>query len=175
MATLRTAPPASTCPAAPYRCCCGLGPGPLPPGPVLDIGCAVGGGVFGLCALTDGPVLGIDVNWPLLKIARHACDTGRVTFPVRQSGVHYDRRSGLLPGADRHRADVWVADALALPFAAGTFGQAVSLNVLDCISDPVRMVSELARSLAPGGGYLVSTPLRLGKPCHPCAPLDCGY
>ncbi|OYX88165.1 MAG: hypothetical protein B7Y84_09430 [Azorhizobium sp. 32-67-21] len=136
----------------------GLGPGPLPPGPVLDIGCAVGGGVFGLCAMTDGPVLGIDVNWPLLKIARSACDTGRVTFPFRQTGVHYDRRSGVLPGENHHKADVWVADALALPFAAGTFGQVVSLNVLDCISDPVRMVAELARSLASGGGYLVSTP-----------------
>ena len=136
----------------------GLGRDRLAPGPVLEIGCAVGGGVFGLSAMSDGPVLGIDVNWPLLKVARHALDTGRVTFPLRRSGVHYDRRSADLGGEDRHRADVWVADALALPFSAGTFGHVVSLNVLDCISDPGRMMAEMARSLMPGGRYLVSTP-----------------
>lgn len=136
----------------------GLTAGALAEGPVLDLGCAVGGTSFALCDLADDLVLGIDVNWPLLKIARQAAETGWVRYSLRIQGVTYDRRMGRLACARPERADFWVADALALPFAAATFGQVVGLNVIDCVPDPARMVREMARVLASRGRYLLATP-----------------
>lgn len=137
----------------------GLAGTEIGPGPVLDMGCAVGGATFALAERAAGPVLGIDVNWPLLKIASHASRSGEVRYPLRISGLDYERRSGRLTGRAREKADFWIADALALPFAAGTFAQTVSLNVLDCVPDPASMIGELARTLATEGRFLLCTPL----------------
>lgn len=136
----------------------GLDQAAPPSGPVLDMGCAVGGTSFALCDRADDLVLGVDVNWPLLKIARQARETGWVRYPLRRGGVTYDRRTGRLMCAHPERADFWIADALALPFATGTFAQVVGLNLIDCVADPARMVREVTRMLAPEGRYLLSTP-----------------
>ncbi|TCT02474.1 methyltransferase domain-containing protein [Aquabacter spiritensis] len=127
-------------------------------GPTLDIGCAVGGSTFRLAASTSAPVLGIDVNWPLLKVGRTALDHGIVTYPLRQGGTRYERRSAPANFPGSERVDFWIADALAPPFASGTFGRAVGLNILDCVADPQRLIAELARILRIGGGYALATP-----------------
>lgn len=131
---------------------------PAPQGPVLDIGCAVGRTSFDLAAATGGPVLGMDLNWPLLAIGRGVIDRGEVAYPHRRLGQHYERRwlAVALPGAER--VDFWVADALALPFRGASIAATVAMNVLDCVSDPARLLWEMTRVLAAGGGAAVVTP-----------------
>lgn len=51
-----------------------------------------------------------------------------------------------------------VADGQGLPFRAGAFGGAVSINVLEHVPDPAAFVAETARILRPGGVVLMVTP-----------------
>jgi SAM-dependent methyltransferase/uncharacterized protein YbaR (Trm112 family) len=138
-----------------------LAPGPddLPPGPVLDAGCAVGRSTFELAArLGDRRVLGIDSHFAFARLAMEVLTTARVRYPRRRLGVVYDRRQGPARFPAAERVDFWVTDALALPFADGTFAFALSLNLLDCVASPVDHLRELARVLAPGGRAAVATP-----------------
>ncbi|MEP9379129.1 methyltransferase domain-containing protein [Aquabacter sp. CN5-332] len=127
-------------------------------GPVLDIGCAVGRTTLDLAAGASAPVLGIDLNWQLLKIARRAIDQGVVSYPLRRVGNRFERRSvrASFPGANH--ADFWIADALALPFRSGTFRQAFAMNVLDCVADPAGLVCEMSRALSGEGELALATP-----------------
>ena len=138
--------------------CDALSGGGHPDGPVLDLGCAVGGSTFQLCGYGSGPVLGIDINWPLLKVARRALERGVVRFPLRRSGIQYDRYERALSCADPSRADFWVADALALPFPQNLFSRIAGLNILDCVADPARLLRETARALRPEGEAVFATP-----------------
>jgi SAM-dependent methyltransferase/uncharacterized protein YbaR (Trm112 family) len=144
---------------APLRRGLALLDGPLPEGPALDLGCAVGRASFELAAAGgDRLVLGVDVNMTMLRLARALLAGGPVEVPRRRIGVVYDRvriRGGF-PHAER--VDFWCCDALALPFAPGGFGLAVAMNLLDCVGDPRRLLGEIEAMLAPGGGAVLATP-----------------
>jgi SAM-dependent methyltransferase len=73
-------------------------------------------------------------------------------------GIVFDRRQ--IPAGDvpAEHLGFWCADAEVLPFAAGTFAGALSLNVLDCVRSPLGHLLELGRVLAPGTDALLSTP-----------------
>ncbi|HWM91299.1 MAG TPA: methyltransferase domain-containing protein [Thermoanaerobaculia bacterium] len=132
--------------------------GEIPDGPVLDVGCSVGRTSFTLAKRLDRTVVGIDLNFGMLRIASRVLREGRVRYDRRRVGMVYDRRdfAADLPG--REQTDVWCCDATVLPFADGTFALAASLNVLDCVASPMESLSELARVLAPGGKALLATP-----------------
>jgi len=132
--------------------------GDLPAGPVIDVGCAVGRSTFELARRCQGPVLGIDLDFAMLRAASRVLRRGEVRYPRRRVGVVYDRRSFAveLPGAER--VDFWACDAQVLPFASGTFAAAASLNLIDCVASPADAVASLAGVLAPGGKALVATP-----------------
>jgi len=132
---------------------------PAPPrGPVLDLGCAVGRTSFALAAATGDPVLGVDVNVAMLRLAQRVLRQGTVSYPRRRIGIVYDRRdfAVALPGAEL--VDFWACDALALPFASPCFALAAALHVLDCTSSPRDLLQGLARVLVPGGALVLSTP-----------------
>lgn len=126
--------------------------------PIIDIGCAVGRTSFELAARADGLVLGIDVNFSMLKLAALVLRTGRVSYPRRRVGVVYDRRDFpvALPGAAN--VDFWACDALAPPFADSSFRFALGLNVLDCVTAPHALLSAISRLLGDGGQTLLATP-----------------
>ncbi|GJD50508.1 2-methoxy-6-polyprenyl-1,4-benzoquinol methylase, mitochondrial [Methylobacterium crusticola] len=128
-------------------------------GPVLDVGCAVGRTSFDIAAACDGPVLGVDLNWPLLRIGRGVLDRGLLRYPLRRLGNRYDRRDTHFSPPEGARVDFWVIDAQALPFADNTFDLVVALNVLDCVPDPTQLVVEISRVAAPGGGVALAAPL----------------
>ncbi|WP_183750189.1 methyltransferase domain-containing protein [Pseudochelatococcus contaminans] len=142
---------------------------PATQGPVLDIGCAAGRTTLDMAASDAFPVLGIDVNWPLLKIGRGVIDDGVVLFPHRRVGVRYERRRVAAEFAGRERADFWIADALALPFPAGVFGRVVAMNVLDCVADPAALMREVERALGPEGQLVVATPYDWASHATPAA------
>jgi SAM-dependent methyltransferase len=91
---------------------------------VLDVGCGSG-------ALTD--VLVERVGRPAVSA-------------VDPSPSLVDRVSAAHPGID-----VRVAGAEALPFADGTFDVALAQLVVQFMADPLRGISEMARTVTPGG------------------------
>jgi SAM-dependent methyltransferase/uncharacterized protein YbaR (Trm112 family) len=124
----------------------------------IDVGCAAGRTSFAMAAhVPDALVLGVDTNFGLLRMARAAA-LGRVRYPLRRIGLVYDRQDFAvsLPGADR--VDFWVMDALALPLAPGSADVVAALNVLDCVADPRRLLSELAALLHADSRLLLATP-----------------
>lgn len=127
-------------------------------GPALDLGCAAGRGAFELASHTGDLVLGVDLHAPLLRAAARVVRERRVSYARRRVGVVYDRRDFAVDVPGHERVDVWVADALALPFAPATFGVISAQHVLDCVTSPVGLLHTLADALAPGGGAVLASP-----------------
>ncbi|MAI73953.1 MAG: hypothetical protein CMM01_24060 [Rhodopirellula sp.] len=129
-----------------------------PEGPLIDLGCSVGRSSFDLADRCGQMVLGVDLNFPMLRMASQLLRTGIVRYPRRRVGVVYDRRefSAEMPSAKM--VDFWACDALALPFADGSFAGAVSMNMLDCVASPVDFLVALARSLCERAFAIVACP-----------------
>jgi SAM-dependent methyltransferase/uncharacterized protein YbaR (Trm112 family) len=127
-------------------------------GPVIDMGCAVGRTTFELARACDEIVLGVDLNFGMLKIAAAILDKGCVVYPLRRGGIAFERRRFPAVFEKAANCDFWVCDATALPFSGNTFSAGASLNVLDCIWSPYDHMKQLGRILMPGGNALVSTP-----------------
>ncbi len=124
----------------------------------VDIGCAAGRTSFVMAAhMPDALVLGVDTNFGLLRMAREAA-SGRICFPLRRIGLVYDRQDFAvsLPGAER--VDFWVMDALALALPHGCADLVAALNVLDCVAEPRRLLSEMAALLQQDATLLLATP-----------------
>ncbi|MBR0669289.1 methyltransferase domain-containing protein [Roseomonas hellenica] len=134
-----------------------LGEG-VPEGPALDIGCSVGRASMELAAAGGGPVLGVDLNFSMLRLAQRAILRGRVAYQRRRIGLVYDPRDFAVPAPDAARIDFWASDAMALPFGAGAFARISALNVLDCVPSPVALLNAVAVLLRPAGGAVLSTP-----------------
>ena len=60
--------------------------------PAIDLGCSVGRSTFVLAGRCDGPVLGVDVNFSMLRLAARVLRSGVVRYPRRRVGIVYDRR-----------------------------------------------------------------------------------
>ena len=132
--------------------------GGLEQGPAIELGCSTGGTCLELAAQTDGLVLGVDLNYAMLRTAADMLRTGRVKYPRRRVGVVYDERAFAVPLKDPERVDFWLCDAAALPFSSETFQTAVGLNLLDCVGSPVDMLRETQRILKPEGKAILSCP-----------------
>jgi SAM-dependent methyltransferase/uncharacterized protein YbaR (Trm112 family) len=129
-----------------------------PNGAWLDAGCAVGRGTLELARRTEGLVAGVDLSFGMLRLAERVRRTGRAAYPRRRVGLVYDACDVAVGDVPAERMSFWCADAAALPFAAGTFAGALSLNVLDCVHSPLGHLLELGRVLASGASALLSTP-----------------
>ena len=101
---------------------------------VLDIGSGIGGPARYVATRFGCRVTGIDLTAEFCDVARH----------LTQS-------AGL---ADRVRFEV--GDALAMPFADGTFNGAYSINVAMNIADKAGFYREIHRVLAPGGWLVLA-------------------
>lgn len=126
-------------------------------GPIIDLGCAVGRTSFELAAL-DEIVLGVDLNFSMLRLAGSVLKEGRVRYQKRRLGLVYETRSFPAPFGNSHRVDFWACDATCLPFASGTFNFGACINLLDCVHSPYDHLKELARLLKPHGQAILSTP-----------------
>ena len=127
-------------------------------GPIIDIGCSVGRTSFAFAEALDEMVLGIDLNFDMLRTGSRVLHHGVVRYPRRRVGIVYDRREFPVAFNKAENVDFWVCDATALPFAAETFSLAADFNVLDCVSSPYDHLRSLARILMPGGSAIISMP-----------------
>lgn len=136
--------------------------GSSPAGPTLDLGCAVGRTTFELAGSTEGLVLGVDMHFGMLRLAKRLLRGKTVHLPCRRSGVVYDRRlchlgqSSLESGLER--VDFWACDALDLPFASQSFSAMGALNVIDCLAVPLDGLREMSRNLKDDGRLWMSSP-----------------
>ena len=126
--------------------------------PLIDIGCAVGRTTFELAAKTDGPVLGIDLNFSMLRVAQRILNTGVARYPLRRLGVVYNQQEYEVKFENTDQVDFWACDALALPFTENTFRLATGLNVLDSVTSPRDLLATLGSVVSPGGNAILATP-----------------
>jgi SAM-dependent methyltransferase len=127
-------------------------------GPVVELGCAAGGGCFRIAERLGLPVLGLDLSAPLIRLAQQISERGSVRYPRRMSGTAYRDRAFALPFTRRGLVDFWLADALTPPLAPGTAGLVIAVNLVDCVQDPARLISVVADLLRPGGKAILATP-----------------
>ena len=127
-------------------------------GPVIDMGCSVGRTSFELARTFDEIVLGVDLNFGMLKTAASILEKGHVSYPRRKVGITFERMEFPVEFENADNVDFWVCDAAALPFTDNVFSAGISLNVLDCIWSPYDHLKELARILIPNAHAIVSAP-----------------
>jgi SAM-dependent methyltransferase len=127
-------------------------------GPAIDLGCAVGRTSFELAKSVDDLILGVDLNFAMLRTAAAILHQGRVTYPRRRVGIVFDKREFPVVLEGSSKVDFWACDATSLPFADESFSLAASLNVIDCVQSPYDHLKELGRILKPKGGALISAP-----------------
>lgn len=133
--------------------------GPLPgDGPILDLGCSVGRTSFALAERYDRLVLGVDVNFSMLRLASRLLRRGEISYPLRRVGLVYERRRFPARFPRAHNVDFWACDAQALPLPARRGALLSSLNLLDCVASPYQHLQSIARVLAPGARAIVATP-----------------
>jgi SAM-dependent methyltransferase/uncharacterized protein YbaR (Trm112 family) len=126
--------------------------------PILEPGCSVGRGSFVLADHAKTLVLGMDLNISMLRLAARVLYHGSVRYPRRRVGLVYDRREFATDLLARDLVDFWVCDALAPPFVPATFGGAVALNLLDCVTSPWQFLQRTAALVTPGGFLALTTP-----------------
>jgi SAM-dependent methyltransferase/uncharacterized protein YbaR (Trm112 family) len=131
---------------------------PVLPGASIDVGCSVGRGSFALAERTKDLVLGVDLNFSMLRLASEVLRRGEVKYARRRVGLVYDRRDFPVRFGNQENVDFWACDAAALPFPKETFSLAVSMNALDCVYDPRELLASLARALKEGGKAVVACP-----------------
>ncbi len=127
-------------------------------GPSLDVGCSVGRTCFELAGQSDGLVLGVDLNFPMLQLAQRVLESRTVTYDRRRVGVVYDRRAFPVSFTGVERVDFWCCDSQAMPFRAGRFSQVSCLNVVDCVQNPIQLLQQVANMLRANGTAIVATP-----------------
>ena len=99
-------------------------------GNILDVGCGSGDTLLVLARnLPQADCTGIDASEPLLELGRQTA----VTLGV-QDRVHFEQ-----------------ADAQAIPYPDNSFDVVISTSVVHHAADPVAMLKEIARVLAPDG------------------------
>ena len=95
------------------------------------------------------------------------CSTGiilnamKAIYGIRGVGIDFSREAIAAGAAWNPMGNEYhVADALCLPFAEASFDIAVSYGVIEHVSSPAGMVSEMVRVLKPGGRMLIYTTCR---------------
>ena len=124
----------------------------------LDLGCAVGRTTFTLAEHRQSLVLGVDLNFSMLRVASRALREGRLVYPIRQGGVVYEQREFLASFEAGQWVDFWCCDALCLPFSSDTFSFVSALNIIDCVSSPLNLLQSLENMITPGGFLAACSP-----------------
>ena len=104
-------------------------------GKILDVGCGFGGTAIVLAQnFPDSEVTGIDLSEPLLQRANLAAQSANL-----------DKRVGFEK-----------ADVQQIPYEDDSFGVALNINMVHLVEDPVKMLNEIERVLAPDGFLFVA-------------------
>ena len=110
-------------------------------GKILDVGCGFGGTLLTLAEnFPDAQCVGIDMSDPLLELARQAAEAQGL-----EQRVVFEK-----------------ADGQEIPYPDDSFDVVISTNVLHHVADPLAMLNEIERVLAPGGMLYIADIRRSG-------------
>jgi uncharacterized protein YbaR (Trm112 family) len=113
----------------------------------FDAGCAVGRLTFEMAARSSWAV-GCDLSVNFIRTARRLAQERSCTFSLPLEGALRETFQCQLPSQwPSDNLEFIVANAMAVPFAKGTFQQASSLNLLDRVSYPLAHLYEMNRVL----------------------------
>lgn len=117
----------------------------LNPAVSFDAGCSVGRLTFEMAARSSLAV-GCDLSHGFIKTARRLARERQLKFSLPLEGNLRESFCIELPETWRSdNAEFVIADALRVPFAADTFGQIASMNLLDRVSYPLAHLFEMNR------------------------------
>jgi SAM-dependent methyltransferase len=149
----------------------------------LDLGCAVGGGVFRLRHYFDQAV-GVDRSSVQLAQARTLQRTRETSVTWTENGVVPRTYLVRLPDDVVTEGIEFIeADIYALPANLGVFDLVTIEKVLECLPDPQRFMAQIPSLVAPGGYFMHVSSYRwsseftppekqLGTPAQAPAQLD---
>jgi SAM-dependent methyltransferase len=80
----------------------------------------------------------------------------RINVPIRVIGRIYDE--GYMKGWGISNCDFMIADAQSIPFGEHIFDFIAAVNLLDRVTSPKGVISEISRVLKPSGHLLVTSP-----------------
>ena len=104
-------------------------------GRVLDVGCGFGATHLTLAThLTEAEFVGIDLSDPLLDLARGAAERAGLA-----SRVHFEH-----------------ADVQQIPYGDHSFDVVLNANVVHLVENPIQMLNEIERVLAPEGTLFIA-------------------
>ena len=125
----------------------------------FDAGCAVGRLTFEMASRSNWAV-GCDLSLNFIRTTRRLARERNCTFSLPLEGNLREKFHFELPANWRSdNVDFVVANALALPFAHGTFQQTSSLNLLDRVNYPLAHLYEMNRvAQSSGASFLFADP-----------------
>ena len=104
-------------------------------GRILDAGCGFGATNLVLAnRFPASEVVGIDLSEPLLRLARQAAEAADLG-----QRVQFEK-----------------ADVQQIPYEDDLFDAVINVNMVHLVEDPIRMLDEIERVLAPGGFLYVA-------------------
>jgi putative 4-mercaptohistidine N1-methyltranferase len=124
----------------------------------IDLGCAVGRSSFELARWAD-EVIGIDLSSQFIAAAQAIQRTGRIDVKIIEEGSLYSVVTRHLDQQlDRSRCRFLVADALRVREDLGTFDLVLAANLLDRVSSPATLLTELKRLVRSNGHIILASP-----------------
>lgn len=128
-------------------------------GLAIDAGAAVGRFTLEMSQKCDLAV-GVDNSRTFIRAARELMKRRAMTVPLKQEGnIFTEAALALPPEWNNDRAEFIVADAMALPFRAGSAASLASLNLIDKLARPLRHLEEMNRvARMAGAQFLLSDP-----------------
>ncbi|MBC7962841.1 MAG: methyltransferase domain-containing protein [Steroidobacteraceae bacterium] len=121
----------------------------------LDAGCAVGRLAFEM-SLRSELAIGCDLSPLFIRTARRLARERSISFSLPLEGNLRESFRFELPAAWRSdTVEFIVADAQALPFAAGTFQQISSLNLVDRVRYPLAHLFDINRVARSSGAFFL--------------------
>jgi len=124
-------------------------------GLAIDAGAAVGRFTFELAQKCDFAI-GLDTSRAFIRAARELMLKRKMTIPLKIEGnITTDVELVLPAGWNGANTEFIVADALALPFRAGSAGSLSSLNLIDKVPSPIRHLEEMNRVTRDSGAQLL--------------------
>ena len=104
-------------------------------GRILDVGCGFGGTAIALAQeFPNAEVFGIDLSDPLLKLANQTAKAADL-----QERVTFEKE-------DVHR----------IPYEDDSFEVVLNINMVHLVDDPIKMLDEMERVLAPDGFLFIA-------------------
>jgi SAM-dependent methyltransferase len=121
----------------------------------VELGCSAG---RILAELADGAarVVGIDLQFGVLRRAKKLLAGERVAFNRRVAGRHYTIAS--ITGRRTDGVTLICGDALDPPLVPGSFDRVVALNVLDSVRSPRGLLAVMHGLCKRGGELILSSP-----------------